>query len=75
MWNLKYGKNDPIYKTETVHDQGSRLAVSSREGVERTESLGLVDANWYTGNGWAMDSYFTAQGTVYDWVTFLYNGN
>ena len=25
-------------------------------------------------NGWAMGSYCTAQGTVCDWVTLLYNG-
>ena len=24
MWNLKYGRDDPIYKTETDPDQGER---------------------------------------------------
>ena len=24
MWNLKYGTDDPIYKTETYHGQGEQ---------------------------------------------------
>ena len=39
------------------------------------ENVGLVDANCYIWNGWAMGSYCTAQGTVYDWVTFQYKRN
>ena len=42
------------------------------EGVGWTGSLGLMDAIW---NGWALQSYWTAQGTVYDWVTLLYMRN
>ena len=34
---------------------------------------GLGDANCYIWNGWAMGSYCTAQGSVCDWVTLLYN--
>ena len=34
---------------------------------------GLKDTNCYIWNGWAMGSYCTAQGTVCDWVTLLYN--
>ena len=29
-----------------------------------TGSLGLIDANYYIQNGWAMCSYCTAQGTT-----------
>ena len=32
-----------------------------------------VDANCYIWNGWAMESYCTAQGNVCDWVTLLNN--
>ena len=55
----------------------SRLVVARErgEGVGQTGSLGLVDANCYIWNGWAMESYCIAQGTVYDWVTLLYNRN
>ena len=45
--------------------------VPREEGVGWTGSLGLVDANSYIWNGWAMVPYSTAQGTVYDWVTLL----
>ena len=51
--------------------KGSRLVVPREEGVGWTGSLGLVDANSYIWNGWAMVPYSTAQGTVYDWVTLL----
>ena len=37
------------------------------------ESSGFLDANCYIWNGWAMDAYCTAQGTVCNWVTLLYN--
>ena len=32
MWNLKYGKNEPSYKTET--DIENRFVVAKGEGVE-----------------------------------------
>ena len=37
MWNLKYGTNEPIYKTETdSKDIENRLVVAKREmGMER----------------------------------------
>ena len=28
MWSLKYGTNEPIYKTETLTDMESRLVVA-----------------------------------------------
>ena len=47
MWNLKYGTNEPIYKTET-DSQPQRVDLqlpSGRgEGVGQTRSLWLVDA-------------------------------
>ena len=45
------------------------------EGVEWTGSLGFIDANYCIWSGWAMESYCTAQGTMCDWVTLLYNRN
>ena len=38
-------------------------------------TLGLVNTNCNTWHEWAMGSYCTAQGTVCDWVTLLYNRN
>ena len=50
MWNLKYGTNEPIYKTET-DSQTKRtdlwLPRERRMGEGRTESLGLADVNYY----------------------------
>ena len=43
MWNLKYGTNDPICKTETDHGRGEQTCVC-QEGVGWMGSLGLVDA-------------------------------
>ena len=47
MWNLKYGTNEPIYKTETdSQTQGTDLWFPwGRE--EEVGCLGLVDANSY----------------------------
>ena len=77
MWNLKYGKNDPVYKTDRSWPWRADLwlPVGRREGVGWMGSLRLVDANCYIWDEWAMGSYCTAQRTVYDWVTFLYNSN
>ena len=40
MWNLKYGTNEPVYKSET--DLVNRLMVQERgvEGKRLTRSLG-----------------------------------
>lgn len=32
MWNLKYGTNDPIYKTETDDRNGQQTCVCHGEG-------------------------------------------
>ena len=46
MWNLKYGTNELIYKTET-DSQIQRKDLCLPRGREGwTGSLGLVDANY-----------------------------
>ena len=47
MCNLKYGTNEPIYKTETDSQRTGVVAKGQREGEGWTGSLGLVDANYY----------------------------
>ena len=49
MWNLKYGTNEPICKTETGPQTEKRLLVAKAGGekVGWTASLELVDANYY----------------------------
>ena len=34
MWNLKYGTDDPIYKTETNHGHEEEALVARRKGEE-----------------------------------------
>ena len=51
MWNLKYGTDEPIYKTET-DSQTQRtdlwlLRGKGGEGEGWARSLGLVAANYY----------------------------
>ena len=45
MWNLKFGTNEPIYKTETENS----LVVAKGEGrVSGMDwGLGLIDPNYY----------------------------
>ena len=47
MWNLEYGTNELIYKTEI--DIEVRLTATSGERVKegRTGSVGLADVNYY----------------------------
>ena len=48
-WNLKYGTNEPIYKTETDSDIENRLVVvkvGGRGGRGMDGEFGLVDANY-----------------------------
>ena len=49
MWNLKYGTNEPIYKTETDSQTwNSDLQSEGGGGGEGwTGALGLVNANNY----------------------------
>ena len=50
MWNLKYGTDEPVYKSRNrLIDMENRLVVSKGEG-KRTgmdREFGLVDANYY----------------------------
>ena len=49
MWNLKYGTNEPIYKTNRCTDIENRLVVpKGEEGGSEMGNLGLVDANYYS---------------------------
>ena len=50
MWNLKYGKNEPIYKTETDSQTWRTdwwLPRVRREGSGMDEESGFVDINYY----------------------------
>ena len=54
IWNLKYGTNELIYKTETDAQTRRTDLWFLRRREERmrwTGSLGLVDANYYRWNG------------------------
>ena len=64
MWNLKYGTNEPTYKTETdpqIWRTDLRLTKGRGGGEGWTGSLGLVNANYYTQNGYTQN-YYTQQG-------------
>ena len=41
MWNLKYGINEPIYKTETDTDIEIRPVVAKGEGGRERDGLGI----------------------------------
>ena len=53
IWNVNYGTNEPIYKTEIDsqtyrhRDQICGCQGGGREGERRTGNLELVDANYY----------------------------
>ena len=49
MWNPKYGRNEPNYKTEQIHRRREQTCgyQGRGEGEAWTGSLGLVDANYY----------------------------
>ena len=53
MWNLKYGTNEPISKTNRLTDIKIRLVVARGRGKRERwiGNLGLVDANYYIWNG------------------------
>ena len=55
MWNLKYGTNESIYKTETDSDTENRLAVTKgeKEGSGRDWEFGvsrfkLLHLEWFS---------------------------
>ena len=65
-------------KQKQIGGMDSRLVVASGgegEGVEWMGSWGLVAKNCNIWSGGEMGSYCTAQGTVCEWVTLLYNRN
>ena len=62
-------------KQKQITAKESRLVVTKVEEMGWMENLGLVDANCYTWNGWAVGSYHAAQGTMYNWATLVYNRN
>ena len=54
MWNLKYGTDDPIHKTETDHRHGEHTCGCGGgvgEGGGWMGNLGLVDTNCNFWNG------------------------
>ena len=82
LWNLKYGTDHPIKKKKKEQNQNQIMAKEIRLGVPRAEGEGcgtdghfggFLHAHCYIWNGWAMRSHCTAQGSVCDWVTLLYN--
>ena len=55
MWNLKYGKYDPIYKTEIMAMKNKfGVARGEREGSGMVLEIGDGGANCYIWNGWAV---------------------
>ena len=72
MWDLKYGTDNALFKTETDHGQGEQTCGFHwrRGGVGWMENLMLVNANCYIWNEWAVGSYCTAERTMYDWSLF-----
>ena len=62
---------------QTNKKQKQNVAKKSRHGVTGLGGIGngkeghfggFWNANCYIWNGWAVGSYCTAQGNVYDWV-------
>ena len=41
LWNLKYGPDDPIYKTETNHGQGEQNCGCQGQGGWEWDGLGV----------------------------------
>ena len=59
-------------KQKQVMAKESRLVVPGAGGRDG-QFGGVLDANCYIWNGWAVGPCCTAQGTVCHWVTLLYN--
>ena len=76
MWNLKYGTDDPIYKTEIDHRHGEQPGGCQGGFGKEWDAHGIWSWRMQAVNVWnglVMGSYCTAQGSVCDWVTLLYN--
>ena len=72
MWNLKYGTDDPIYKTEADHRHGEQTC-GCQEAGSRDWYVGgvwgwLIQTNIW--NGWGMGAYCAAQSFVCEWVGY-----
>ena len=67
MQNLKYGTHEPTHKAEKyiqIQKTDLWLPKEKGEGVGQAGSLGLVDANYYIQNVWAIRSSCVAQATI-----------
>ena len=66
MCNLKYGTNEPVYKTARLTDMEIRLVVAKGgDGGGRTGNLELLGAKYYIQDGY-IRFYSTAEGTVFN---------
>ena len=68
--------NNNNNKKQIMAKEGRLGVTKGKRGESVTDGHcgGFLDANCYTGNGWAVGFYCTAQGNVCDGVTLLYNG-
>ena len=65
--NLSTKQTDQDYGEHTWGFQGEG------EGSGMGGKVGVGGCKLFPWNGWAVESYCIAQGTVYDWVTLLNN--
>ena len=79
IWNLKYGTDDPISKTETDHRQGEQPFDCQGWGSGRKWGGWGVWVWWIQSVTFGMDGQWGPTmwhgGTVCDWVTLLYIRN
>ena len=69
MWNLKYDRNEPTYKTEITHRHREQTCGCQQQWVggqgevmgEMEWEVRLADANYYIQNGKTTRSYCIAQ--------------
>ena len=67
VWNLKYGTNELIYKTETYpQTQRTDLCLTKvmEKGLGWAGSMRVSAANYYIQNGQNVRSYHIVQGTI-----------
>ena len=78
MWSLQYGKK-MILSTEqrqiTAMESNLWLPGVEEGGSRIDGEFGAGGCQLLIWKGWAVESYCTAQGSVYDWVTLLYSRN
>ena len=77
LCNLKYGTDDPVYKTETDHSHGEQTCgcqgKEGGSGMDEEFGVGRCKLSHLEGMGSGVLLYST--GTVCDWVTLLYSRN